>query len=75
MSTVLCGKMLVYLFNVSEAEKKDYRLTKASNNTIQQASSCWKAEFDSIHTSALGDIESRYILTYNFIFNYNYLSI
>ena len=53
MSTALCGKMLVYLFKVSEAEKKDYRLTKASNNTIQQASSCWKAEFDSIHTSVL----------------------
>ena len=40
--TLLCGKMLVYLFNVSEAEKKDERLINVSNNTIQ-ASSCWKA--------------------------------
>ena len=31
---ILYGKMLMYLFNISEAEKKDDRLTNANDNPI-----------------------------------------
>ena len=31
---MLYGKMLMYLFNISEAEKKDDRMTNANDNLI-----------------------------------------